>query len=330
VTGSKNQLRLGLSTRANGILMANTGRHPKVSVVIPAHNPGPLIVEAVQSVLAQSFEDYEIIVVDDQSTDEFYRQLEPFLSEVQYVRQDHAGSAVARNRGILLSSGEYIAFLDADDLWAQSKLQKQVEFMDQNPEVVLTYADFSKSANQQERGESAIRSRRYWKAGAEFESLLRQNFIHTSSAMVRRDVLAESGVFDPMLINAQDWDLWIRLAEVGRFGFIDEILSHYRVHDNQSVGTLKYSRNLVYSDQVLMARWQNDAGALSLIREKTGRDFFVLGRRERRAGNHSAARRAFWKSARLRVKVFRSLVMVLLCAASALIPGAREDDRGDA
>lgn len=310
--------------------MADTGNHPRVSVVIPAHNPGLLIVEAIQSVLSQSFKDYEIIVVDDQSTDEFHKQLEPYLSEVQYVRQNHAGSAVARNRGILLSTGEYIAFLDADDLWAESKLQKQVDLMDQNPEVVLTYADFSKSASQHKNAESAIKTRRYWKAGAEFESLLRQNFIHTSSAMVRRSVLAESGVFDPMLINAQDWDLWIRLAKVGRFGYIDEILSHYRVHDNQSVGTLKYSRNLVYSDQVLMARWQNDAEALSLIREKTGRDFFVLGRRERRAGNYSAARRAFWKCARLGVKIFRSIVMVLVCTAYALLLGARKDAQGDA
>jgi glycosyltransferase involved in cell wall biosynthesis len=299
--------------------MSDNDYHQTVSVVIPAFNPGQFIVHAIEGVLAQTYQDFEIIVVDDASTDGHKEFLEPYLSRIQYVRQEHAGSAVARNRGILLSRGKYIAFLDADDLWAPDKLKKQVDLLEQDPDAILTYSDFSKSKTPGQGGESTLNLRKHWKAGEEFTSLLRENFIHTSSVLVRKDSLSESGMFDPMLMNAQDWDLWIRLARAGKFLFINEVLSHYRVHENQSVSTLKYLRNVVYSNGVLMARFQNDAEALSLIRAKMAHDIFKLGRREWRAGNRKEARKAFWQSLRLKGEVLKCLGYILLCTLPAPI-----------
>jgi len=133
--------------------MSENDPQPLVSVVIPAFNPGRLISDAIESVLAQSYRNFEIIVVDDASTDGFHELLKSLQFQVLYIRQAHAGSAVARNRGVLLSGGEYIAFLDADDLWVPAKLEKQVDFMERNRDAVLTYADFSKSPNPNEEPE---------------------------------------------------------------------------------------------------------------------------------------------------------------------------------
>jgi glycosyltransferase involved in cell wall biosynthesis len=304
-------------TTEKNIKMSDANIAPLVSVVVPAFNPGRFIVDAIESVLAQTHQGLEIIVVDDASTDGHKELLELYLPRIRYVRQEHAGSAVARNRGVLLSRGKYIAFLDADDLWVPDKLRKQVDLMEQDADAILIYSDFSKSTTPGQGGESTLELRKHWKAGQEFTSLLRENFIHTSSVLVRKDSLSESGMFDPMLINAQDWDLWIRLARAGKFLFINEVLSHYRVHESQSVSTLKYARNVVYSNGVLMARFQNDADALPLIRAKMAHDIFKLGRREWRAGNRKAARKAFWQSVRLNGEVLKSLGYILLCALPA-------------
>jgi glycosyltransferase involved in cell wall biosynthesis len=292
---------------------------PRVSIVIPAYNAGSLIVEALESVFEQTYQDFEIIIVDDASTDDSYELLGPYLSRIRFVRQEHAGSAVARNRGVLSSTGELIAFLDADDLWLPTKLQKQIEYLGNNPDCILVYADFTKSDTGGDGPLSALMSREHWQVGAEFESLLRQNFVHTSSVIVRKDALSESGLFDPVLTNAQDWDLWIRLASVGKFGFIDEVLSHYRMHGNQSVNTLRFARNVVYSDHVMLARWRNDPDALSSIRSKTGRDYFKLGRKEWRLGNRKEARRAFWQSAKFKQKRLKSLGWALLSVLPPLM-----------
>ena len=118
--------------------MSHVTEYPLVSVIIPAFNPGRFIVEALESVDAQQYPNIEIIVVDDASTDETPNILESMSDHVRHIRQDRAGASVARNRGILASAGEYVAFLDADDIWHPEKLEIQYVFMRDNPDVVLS------------------------------------------------------------------------------------------------------------------------------------------------------------------------------------------------
>jgi len=297
--------------------MNHVDHHPRVSVIIPAYNPGSLIVQAIESVLAQTFQDFEIIVVDDSSDDGTAERLREYQDKVRYVRQDRSGSAIARNRGILLSRGRYLAFLDADDLWMPNKLEEQLPLIEGSPNCVLVYSDFNKTGDPDDDVRSGLQAREYWVKDSEFESLLRQNFIHTSSVLVRKEALADAGIFDPKFKNAQDWDLWVRLAETGNFGFVDQILTHYRVHRNQSVATLSYARNMIYSDHVLLARWSKDADALRLIRLKTGQDYYKLGRREWRCGNFRHARHAFWQASKFDRQRIRSMVRYVYC----ILPG---------
>src|SRR4030042_4827818 len=103
---------------------------PKVSVIIPTYNRGNLVLESIQSVFAQTFSDYEIIVIDDGSTDNTREVLHPYLSKLTYIYEKNSGQSFARNIGILASKGEYIAFLDSDDLWEPEKLETQVKLLD--------------------------------------------------------------------------------------------------------------------------------------------------------------------------------------------------------
>ena len=270
---------------------------PLVSVVIPTHNSGALLERALGSVYAQTFRDFEIIVVDDASTDDTSERMQRHLDRVRYIKQDHAGSAVARNRGILVSQGEYIAFLDADDLWLPEKLERQIELAKRHPNASLIYSDFYRGEGEEIARDSGLRARKFWVAGQEFKSLLRQNFIHTSSVVTRKEALADAGIFDPNLINAQDWDLWIRLAAAGNVVFVDEVLSYYRIHSSQTVTTTKYLRNLVFADEVVIARWGRDADAVALLKAKLAVDLWMLGRREWKSGNVGRARAAYWRCA---------------------------------
>ena len=294
--------------------MSETSHSPRVSVVIPTHNNGEYLESALESVYQQTYAAYEIIVVDDASSDDTPERMERHAERIRYLRQSHAGSAVARNRGILCASGDYIAFLDSDDLWMPEKLERQMSIAAGHPQSVLIYCDFHRSEQLDSVLTSGLAGRKHWKGGSEFQSLLRQNFLHTSSVVVRREALAASGIFDPKLINAQDWDLWIRLAASGEFQFVDEVLSFYRLHATQSVRTTKYARNLIFADEMVLARWRGDGQTLEPIRAKLREDLWVLARREWKAGNFARARAAYWRCASLPGRRVSAAVRALGCS----------------
>ena len=293
--------------------MTESSFQPSVSVVIPTHNAGLYIVDALESVFNQTYQDFEVIVVDDASTDDTDIRLQPYGSRITYHKQAHAGSAVARNRGLLAAKGRYIAFLDADDLWLPEKLEKQMAVTEREPDAVLIYTDFNRSADPVAVPASGLSARKFRRVGQEFHSLLRQNFLHTSSVMVRREALAESGIFDPKLMNAQDWDLWVRLAEIGKFSYVDEILTHYRLHEAQSVKSVNFGRNVVFADRLMRTRCVRDADALPHIEAKLGDDLWSLARREWKHRNYREAREAYCASASLGYRRWRSAGRALVC-----------------
>lgn len=207
---------------------------PEISVVIPTYNRRELIVEAIESVLAQTYSDFEIIVVDDGSTDDTAERLRPYMNRVQYVVQRNRGVAAARNAGIQLAQGEFICFLDSDDLWEPVKLEAQLRFTRDHPEYGLISTEIMgfdaerKSAGQSKAKMYEIRN------GMVLEHLLFGNWIQTSTVMLRRSCLDEVGWFDEDVGQfGEDWLLWMRVASRFPVYFLPEPLVSYRFHPGQ-------------------------------------------------------------------------------------------------
>ncbi|MBJ6723684.1 glycosyltransferase [Geomesophilobacter sediminis] len=217
---------------------------PLVSVVIPCYNSARFIAQAVESVLGQKYPNLELIVVDDGSTDDTERVLEAYRGRLTYLRQPNAGPAAARNRGIAQARGEYVAFLDADDLWLPEKTAQQVARIHGEQAIGLVYGRFANFSN--ESGELLSVLPEVTPSGALFDQILQKSFIALPSVLVRREVLAEVGGFDEELLTAEDTNLWLKIARRHRIEAVPEIVFHRRLHgDNLSdrvdirVGTLE-------------------------------------------------------------------------------------------
>jgi len=201
-----------------------------VSVIIPTYNRAGMVKRAVRSVLSQDYENFEIFVVDDGSTDETSSLFENVEDgRLKFIRLErNVGGAQARNAGLSLARGEFIAFLDSDDEWFPSKLTKQLERFRELPEEYgLVYCGllFAHSNGKPERefvGNAA---------GVFLEDLLVQNLIGSMSCvMVKKRYLDQLGGFDPLMKSCQDWDLYIRLMNICRFHFVGEPLVRYYIN----------------------------------------------------------------------------------------------------
>ena len=182
---------------------------PAVSIIIPTYNRWPMLGAAVESVLAQSYRDFELIVVDDGSTDGTATELVQFGSKLRYFQQDRSGVSVARNLGVLKSRGRLIAFLDSDDLWRPDKLKIQVRFMDSSPEVQICQTD-EVWIRHGVRVNPRIKHRK--PSGDIFERSLDLCLVSPSAVMMTRELFDRSGGFDESLPVCEDYDLWLRIA----------------------------------------------------------------------------------------------------------------------
>jgi glycosyltransferase involved in cell wall biosynthesis len=207
---------------------------------MPAYNVEPVVGEAIQSVIDQTYARWELWVIDDGSTDDTAAVVEPYLYDerIHYVYQENQERCVARNHGFRRSTGDYITFLDADDLWLPEKLELQVSYLDTHPKVGLcfTYACILQPSGDPFPRPYSV----HLKPGQDpFYQLLRHgNFIAVGSELTRRGVYEERGPFDetmPVCAN-EDWELWLRVARCYPIHFIDRITLLRRVHgDNTSV-----------------------------------------------------------------------------------------------
>lgn len=207
---------------------------PKVSVVVSTHNRAELLHAAIASVLSQSFQDFEILVVDDHSQDHTAQVVQRFRDgRIKYLRHEtRRGGAAARNTGIQNSAGEYIAFLDDDDEWLPEKLETQVALFESSPpEVGCIYTGYLVI----DRASGNILGRKTAsKRGDLSSALLSGNCLGgTSSVLVRIECFNAVGLFDEALPSFQDYDLWIRLSQKFHFDCISRPLLKYYVHDKQ-------------------------------------------------------------------------------------------------
>jgi len=199
-----------------------------VSVIIPVYNAREVIRETVDSVLKQTWSDYEIIVVDDGSTDESAAVVQQFREKVTYVYQDNKGVAQARNRGIEESTGEYIALLDHDDLWHPTKLEKQVAVLRQRPEVGLV---ITRIMHIRSDGTPTGNIAGAYNPDDLFYHVFVKDYVPTpSSAMIRRSAFDAAGTFDPDFDSAalDDHELWARIATVCEIAAVEEPLTYHR------------------------------------------------------------------------------------------------------
>ncbi|HEY9633636.1 MAG TPA: glycosyltransferase family A protein [Coleofasciculaceae cyanobacterium] len=199
---------------------------PKVSVVIPAYNAMAYLPETVDSVLRQTFTDFEVLIINDGSSDNIVEWASGVKDpRVKLISQENQGVSIARNTGIAQAQGEYIAFLDADDLWEATKIEAQVRCLDSNPEVGLVHT-WMLLVNKQ--GKSTGRVMSSQAEGNVWKQLVEKNTIACSSVMVRRCCFETIGVFEPNLNFAEDWDMWIRIASRYPFAVIKQPLYYYR------------------------------------------------------------------------------------------------------
>ncbi|MEM1392917.1 MAG: glycosyltransferase [Cyanobacteria bacterium P01_D01_bin.116] len=211
----------------------------KVSVIIPAYNSMTYLPQTVESLLKQTFTDFEVIIVNDGSSDGIEQWVNTITdNRVKLISQQNQGTATARNTGIADAKGDYIAFLDSDDLWEVNNLEKQVHCLDNNPNVGLVYV-WVKSIDA--KGNDLGQIYGHDSEGYVWEILLQKNIIWSgSAAMVRRDCLEKSGVFDQNLKFAEDWEMWIRIARNYSFAVIKEPLVSYRFHtSNKSKSNIR-------------------------------------------------------------------------------------------
>jgi len=189
-----------------------------VSVVIPVYNAGPAIRRAIDSVLAQSFTDYEIIVVDDGSTDNTEELVKKYGSKVKYIYQENSGRSSARNTGIQAAKGKWVAFLDADDQWLPDKLKIQMELLDRNSELMWCAGNFIQTDGSRSTPRinptvinNALTGRDYFLNYFE-EAAKGLCFIATPTVIVKKSIFEKIGLFDISLLFGEDMDTWWRIA----------------------------------------------------------------------------------------------------------------------
>jgi len=235
----------------------------KVSVVIPTYNRASFLKEAVDSVLAQTYVIDELIIIDDGSTDNTEETIKDYTDKrIKYFKHEknkgNIGGSIARNTGIKLATGEFIAFLDDDDLWQPQKIEKQLALFDKAPARVAAVYTGYYVINDQKNIVGLINPKDSYSS---FNKLITRNWIGTTSTvMVRATVLAKIGLFDETLPACQDWDLWIRIARKYTILPLKEPLVKLRVHTkgSQKKRITENYQNLIKGREALYLKIKKD------------------------------------------------------------------------
>jgi len=244
---------------------------PKVSVIIPTYNCAQYIREAMDSALTQSFNDYEIIVVDDGSTDNTKQIIENYCrrygERVRYVFQQNQGMCVARNNAIRAMRGEYIALLDADDRWKRDRLEEGVRILDANPEIGLLHSGFIR-IDETGRDIGIPQVKECLMSGEIFKRLLlREMHISTPTTIFRKACCDSIGLFDENLtrLGAEDRDLWLRISLQYKVYYINKVLAEYRVRASSL--SRKYER-MMEGRIYIINKFCSDGSGYSKLRSR--------------------------------------------------------------
>ena len=218
---------------------------PRVSVVVPAYNAVSTIGQTLDSVFSQTFRDFEVVVVDDGSTDGTRGVIAGYGERIRVLTKvNEAKPAATRNLGVRAARGELVAFLDADDWWREDKLERQVAVFDGRPDVGLVYtADATVDAAGKLLSVNPCPAEA---RGRIYELLTVRNAMVGSSVMARREAIARAGGFDENLTSIENWDLWIRISRDWAIEYVDEPLTLYRVHAGNRSSNVGLRRQNVF------------------------------------------------------------------------------------
>lgn len=210
---------------------------PLVSIITPLYNGQEFIGQSIESALAQTYRNFELLIINDGSKDGSYEAVSPYLKDPRliYIERENGGVGAARNTALARASGKYIAFLDQDDLWTTDKLAVQVPVLEQNPDIALVYS------NQDFIGDDNKIIDYPWETGISgycFREMIEKNWISVLTVLVRKSVIDEVGPFKEDISGTDDYEMWLRVTLKHKIEYIDQILAHYRFHE------VNFSKNL--------------------------------------------------------------------------------------
>ena len=300
---------------------------PLVSVVIPVYNSEEFLSQAIDSVLAQRYQPIEVIAVDDGSTDNSPSILRGYSKKIKFFRQPNSGSAVARNKGINESSGKFIAFLDADDVWHPDKTRIQISHLMEHPQVSVVYADLLKTADSRGQEidrflmqsiESAVNINPAG-SGWLYTDLIRESGPHTSSVIIRRSLVDKVGLFDMQFRKGQDYDYWIRASRETEFHQLTPKLSVYRIHKEGITGKPSpenFGAIVIESALERFGRTGPDGSKLSVVevRRRLSELWFQFAYLHETKGDLAIAKDAFLRSLYYQPWRARAIAKYIHCA----------------
>ena len=262
---------------------------PLVSIIVPTYNRSPLLREALDSVAQQTLRDFEVIVVDDGSTEPVAEHVSGHPARPRIIRQTRQGPAAARNRGLAEAAADLVAFLDSDDLWLPGKLERFVQALQADCHTRVFYGPMKPISA--DRVEVPGRTKPCH-AGRITEALFCSSFVHVPTVVCHKSVLLREGGFDAGLPVCEDYDLWLRVSLDEPFGLIEEPLALRRLHPDR-LSKSCMSRNLAVKAQVLR-RFHAAPRARGRLAEdvalaRLARVFYVAGRAAFRCGDYDQA-----------------------------------------
>jgi glycosyltransferase involved in cell wall biosynthesis len=286
---------------------------PTVTIIIPTYNRAHVLGQTLDSVKRQSFSDYEIVLVDDGSQDETRRVVSNHAMPIRYIYQPNKGVSEARNHAVRLARGEFLAFLDSDDLWEPTFLERTVRRLRTQPDEVLVYTDFV-SVNAEGQ---PLRGHRKTPCGGQVTvPLFASVFIHTSAVVARRLAIIDAAGFDPNLSHNEDYDLWLRLSLRHRFGLIREPLCLRRCHAD-SLSRNGCTPQIRLDKARLLEHFYEDGGGRyrippNLARKRLGKLYYTAAKAMLKAGEARKADSVFrqalqWNTRSLRTWLWFSL-----------------------
>ena len=268
--------------------------NPMVSVIIPAYNRSHLVTRAIQSVLNQTYKDFEVIVVDDGSTDDTKEAIANFHNEkIRYLRHEkNKGGSAARNTGIKAARGEYIAFLDSDDEWVPEKLEKQIQKIKQSPKKVgVIYCGHILVSDKSKR---VLRRVKPTLRGNVHAVSFQQGLLGGGSKpLIRKECFQKSGLYDETLPALQDADMYVRLSEYYEFDFVPECLAIHHVHEGKLSTHLEVRIN---AREKFCLKYQNE---FLKYPEAYSDNLNRLGILYTLSGDFNKARARLWESVRV-------------------------------